>query len=46
MYDEGKINEKYLIQAIKIGWITEEEKNVIIGVASTVPENSDDNSLR
>ena len=31
MYDEGKINEKYLIQAVKIGWITTEEKDIITG---------------
>lgn len=37
MYDTGKINEKYLIQAIKLGWITEEEKNSIIEIASEVP---------
>ena len=34
MYDAGRIDEKYLIQAIKLGWITEEEKNVIMGIAS------------
>ena len=33
MYDAGRIDEKYLIQAIKLGWITEEEKNVIMGIA-------------
>lgn len=38
MYDEGRINEKYLIQAVKIGWITEEEKNIIIGIMPDVPE--------
>ena len=27
MYDTGRIDEKYLIQAIKLGWITEKEKN-------------------
>ena len=37
MYDAGRIDEKYLIQAIKLGWITEEEKNVIIGIASGAP---------
>ena len=36
MYDAGRIDEKYLIQAIKLGWITEEEKNVIMGIASGV----------
>ena len=29
MYDTGRIDEKYLIQAIKLGWITEKEKNTI-----------------
>ena len=38
MYDAGRIDEKYLIQAIKLGWITEEEKNVIMGIASEEPE--------
>ena len=33
MYDAGRIDEKYLIQAIKLGWITEEEKNTIMGIA-------------
>lgn len=37
MYDAGRIDEKYLIQAIKLGWITEEEKNAIIGIAPGVP---------
>ena len=37
MYDAGRIDEKYLIQAIKLGWITEEEKNVIMGIASGAP---------
>lgn len=37
MYDTGRINEKYLIQAIKLGWITEEEKNSIIEIAPEVP---------
>ena len=37
MYDAGRIDEKYLIQAIKLGWITEEEKNVIMGIASGSP---------
>ena len=36
MYDAGRIDEKYLIQAIKLGWITEEEKNVIMGIAPGV----------
>lgn len=39
MYDEGKIDEKYLVQAIKIGWITEEEKNIIMGITQEVPED-------
>ena len=37
MYDAGRIDEKYLIQAIKLGWITEEEKNVIMGIAPGAP---------
>ena len=37
MYDAGRIDEKYLIQAIKLGWITEEEKNTIMGIASGAP---------
>ena len=37
MYDAGRIDEKYLIQAIKLGWITEEEKNVIVGIAPGAP---------
>ena len=37
MYDAGRIDEKYLIQAIKLGWITEEEKNVIMGTAPGAP---------
>ena len=37
MYDAGRIDEKYLIQAIKLGWITEEEKNVIMGIAPEAP---------
>ena len=37
MYDAGRIDEKYLIQAIKLGWITEEEKNTIMGIAPEVP---------
>ena len=32
MYDTGRIDEKYLIQAIKLGWITEKEKNEITGI--------------
>lgn len=34
MYDTEKIDKKYLIQAIRIGWITEAEMNLIIGVMS------------
>lgn len=45
MYDEGRINEKYLIQAVKIGWITEEEKNLIIGITPEAPESSEEDSL-
>ena len=37
MYDAGRIDEKYLIQATKLGWITEEEKNVIMGIAPGTP---------
>lgn len=37
MYDAGRIDEKYLIQAIKLGWITEEEKNVIMGIVPGAP---------
>lgn len=32
MYDTGRIDEKYLIQAIKLGWITEKEKNEIMRI--------------
>ena len=38
MYDAGRIDEKYLIQAIKLGWMTEEEKNTIMGIAPEEPE--------
>lgn len=37
MYDSGRIDEKYLNQAIKLGWITEEEKNIIMGIDADAP---------
>lgn len=36
MYDEGRIDERYLTQAIKLGWITEEEKNIIMGITPEI----------
>jgi len=31
LYDQGKINEMHLTTAVSRGWITEEEKQTIIG---------------
>lgn len=42
MYELGRINEAYLIQAVKLGWITEEQKNEILGINKDVEEKTEE----
>ena len=38
MYVEGRINETYLLKAVKVNWITESEMQEIIEFKSQIKE--------
>ncbi|EKY26545.1 XkdX family protein [Clostridium celatum] len=38
MYVGSRINEVYLAKAVKLGWITEEEMQEIIGFKALLPQ--------
>ena len=43
MYVYGKVNEDYLNKAVKIGWISEQEKLEIIEFALLTRRNKENN---